>query len=360
MIIGIPRERKSGETRVAVTPDGCIELVREGHTVLVEVSAGVMSGFKDADYIASGATMVPALAEVWNAELVVKVKEPDASEFPLMKRGQLLFDYLHLASSREVTKACIESGVTGIAYELITLADGRLPLLEPMSEVAGRLSVTTAAQLLLSQHGGKGLLIGGTTTTRPAHVVIIGAGVSGRQACDVALGLGATVSIFDRNPQRLVEISKEFGHRATTLAPSHSVLLEELRTADVIIGAVLVPGAAAPKIITREMLSVVKPLSVFIDISIDQGGCAETSRPTTLASPTYTEMEVIHYGVCNIPAQVPQTSTKALSVATLPYIKRIAKEGIAVVDIRKAVCTHEGRLTNAAVGDAHGIVSSAI
>lgn len=358
MKIGVPRERKTLEQRVALTPDGAAELVKIGATVLIETQAGAKSFFEDSDYIQAGCTVVQALEEVWmKSDMVVKVKEPHESEFKYFREDLILFDYLHLASMPDVTKAMLDGKITGIAYELVKTEDGRLPLLEPMSEVAGKLSILNGAYYLLGQNGGRGLLLGGTVGVLPANVVIIGAGIAGRCACEVALGMGANVTIFDVNYPKLDHIRVQTGGRANTCYSTRASLEREVKNADLLIGAVLIPGAAAPKLVTKDMIKSMKKGSVFVDISIDQGGCAETIKPTSLDSPIFVVDGVIHYGVTNMPAQTPRTSTLALTSATLPYIVRIVKAGglKALNDnarLRGALNTHKGMLTNQEVSEA--------
>lgn len=358
MIIGIPRERKTLEKRIALTPDGARELTKRKHEVLIETGAGLGSHFSDEEYRLSGCKLVGTLKEVWsNAELVVKVKEPHESEYEYFRPGLLLFDYLHLASLPEVTSALLRGKVTGIAYELVQLADGRLPLLEPMSEVAGKLSVLNGATHLLSQHRGRGMLLGGAIGVAPANVVIIGAGIAGRNACEMAIGMGADVTVLDLDQPKLERLKIQFGNRVKTIYSTRASLEREVAKADLLVGAVLIPGAAAPKIVTREMIASMRKGSVFVDISIDQGGCAETSRPTSLDEPVYEELGVIHYGVCNMPAQVPCTSTMALTATTLKYIIKLAdlggKEALQQVpELRVALNTYQGLLTNRLVGAA--------
>jgi alanine dehydrogenase len=358
MIIGVPRERKTLEKRVAITPDGAHELVKHGHTVLIEEDAGVGSFFENQAYIQAGATIVSTLKEVWTkSDLVVKVKEPHESEYEFFRPGLMLFDYLHLASMPDVTEAMIKGKISGIAYELVQTQDHRLPLLEPMSEVAGKLSVLNGSYFLLSQNNGRGLLLGGVVGVPPAEVVIIGAGISGRAACNVALGMGAMVTILDIDSSKLDRIEAQFGNRARTVFSNREAIAREITRADLLIGAVLTPGAAAPKLVTRKMIKSMKKGSVFVDISIDQGGCAETIRPTSLQDPVYVEEGVTHYGVCNMPAQTPRTSTMALTAATLPYIIKMADLGFEktmanVPELRNALNTHQGALTNKAVSDA--------
>ncbi len=361
MIIGIPRERKTLEKRVALTPDGAQSLVSRGHQVLVETDAGAGANFPDSEYQAAGATLVGTLEEVWTkSEMVVKVKEPHEEEYQYFRPGLFLFDYLHLASMPDVAKQLVDGGVTGIAYELVHDREGKLPLLEPMSEIAGKLSVLNGSFYLLSQNGGRGVLLGGAIGVQRANVTIVGAGISGRAACEIAYGMGADVKVFDINTNKLELIRREFGNQVTTAFSTPAALSRALQTTDLLIGAVLVPGAAAPKIITREMIAGMPNGSAFVDISIDQGGCAETSKPTSLDEPTYIVDDVVHYGVCNMPAQTARTSTMALTNATLPYIHKLAKDGPMEAlknhqDLRGALNTHEGKLTNEKVCEAVGM-----
>jgi len=358
MIIGVPRERKTLEKRVALTPDGAHELVKRGHTVLIETKAGDGSHFGDQAYAESGCEIVATLKDVWTrAELLVKVKEPHEEEYQYFRSGLAIFDYLHLAGMPELTKAMLKGKVTGIAYELVQTEDRRLPLLEPMSEVAGKLAVLNGANCLLAQNGGRGVLLGGTIGVRPGNVAIIGAGVAGRSACEVAIGTGAHVAILDIDYRKLEQIKFLFGNAVRTIHSTRASVARELEKADLVIGAVLVPGAAAPHVITRDMIRCMNKGSVFVDISVDQGGCSETTRTTSLAEPTYELDGVIHYGVPNMPAQVPRTSTMALTAATLPYIIKIADLGVmkalqTVKEIRNALNVHNGCLTNKAVSEA--------
>lgn len=361
MKIGVPRERKTLEKRVALTPDGAHTLVAHGHDILIETDAGAGSHFDDSAYKQAGCKIVPTLADVWNgADLVVKVKEPHESEYQYFREGLALFDYLHLASMPDVTRALLDGGVTGIAYELVQLPDGRLPLLEPMSEVAGKLSVLNGSYFLLSQNNGRGVLLGGAVGVAQSDVVIVGAGIAGRSALEYALGMGARVTVLDIDRAKLEQLKNRFGNQVSTVYSTPASLARVARTADLLVGAVLVPGAAAPKIITRAIIKEMNPGSVFVDISIDQGGCGETIRPTSLEEPVYVEEDVVHYGVCNMPAQTARTSTMALTSVTLPYIIKIADQGVEVLlnsdpIMRNAVNTHAGALTNAAVSEAVGI-----
>ncbi|MEY4667842.1 MAG: hypothetical protein RL518_541 [Pseudomonadota bacterium] len=358
MRIGVPRERKTLEKRVAVTPQGAGELIQLGHSVLIETGAGVGSSFPDSAYREVGCEIVPTLAEVWGkAELLVKVKEPDESEFQFFRPDLILFDYLHLASLPKVADALLRSRITAFAYENLRTTEGRLPLLEPMSEVAGKLSVLNGSYYLLSQNGGRGVLLGGATGSPAAKVVIIGAGIAGQAACSTAVGMGAHVTVVDISKEKLEFITKRFGDLVHTVISTPQSLAASCKDADLLIGAVLVPGAATPRIITREMIRSMGPQAVFVDISIDQGGCAETIKPTSLDNPVYEVDGVIHYGVCNMPAQTPRTSTFALTTATLPYIKEIAKNGLAKTlatsaAMQSALTCFNGLLTNRPTADA--------
>ena len=355
MIIGVPRERKTLEKRVAITPYAAAELIKAGHTVLVERDAGLGSHFSNDDFGTVGCTIADSLRQVWSdAELVLKVKEPHEEEFEFFREDLLLFDYLHLASLPTETDALLKGGVTALAYELVQTSDGRLPLLEPMSEVAGKLSILNGAHALLAQNGGRGVLLGGTIGVPPRRVTIVGAGIAGLAACEMALGMGAIVTVLDISVRALERVKHQFQNRARTVYSTQSSLFEECSRADLVIGAVLVPGAAAPKLVTREIVKNRKNGAAIVDISIDQGGCVETMRPTSLDSPTYVEEGVIHYAVTNMPAQTPRTSTMALVAATLPYIKRLAGMGfIEAMEqnpaLRNSLHTHKGQLTNAAV-----------
>jgi alanine dehydrogenase len=361
MIIGIPRERKTLEQRVALTPQGAHELTQRGHTLLVETKAGACSYFEDSDYKAAGCEVVKTLAEVWNrAGLVVKVKEPDKEEYQYFRPGLMVFDYLHLAGLPEVAKAMIDGKVTGIAYELVQTTSGRLPLLEPMSEIAGRLAVLNGSYFLLAQNGGRGILLGGSIGVPPAEVVIVGAGIAGRAACGYALGAGARVTILDISHDALERVQATFGNKPITIYSSAAALEQACMAADLVIGAVLVPGAAAPRIITRDLIRKMKKAAVFVDISVDQGGCSETTKPTSLQQPVFDCEGVIHYAVPNMPAQTPRTSTMALTTVTLPYILEIAEKGLvqAASDnpaIRCAINTHKGSMTNRAVAQDLGM-----
>ena len=358
MKIGVPRERKTLEKRVALTPDGARELIQLGHTVLIETSAGVGSSFPDSAYTSVGCTIAPTLADVWNsAELLVKVKEPDESEFQFFRSDLILFDFLHLASLPKVADALLRSRITAFAYENLRTSSGRLPLLEPMSEVAGKLSVLNGSYYLLSQNGGRGVLLGGATGSPAAKVVIIGAGIAGQAACSTAVGMGAHVTVVDISKEKLDMINAKYGDVVHTVTSTPQSLAASCKDADLLIGAVLVPGAATPRIITREMIRSMGPQAVFVDISIDQGGCAETIKPTSLDNPVYEVDGVIHYGVCNMPAQTPRTSTFALTAATLPYIKELANNGLKKTltsseALQSALTCFNGLLTNRPTADA--------
>src|ERR1043166_5652733 len=359
MIIGVPKEIKEQEQRVALLPSGTNQLTRLGHSVLVERNAGLGSGYPDQDYAKAGAEIVEQAKEVFaRADMIVKVKEPLEAEFPLLRRGQILFTYLHLAASKSLTEALLKSGVTGIAYETIQV-NNRLPLLEPMSEVAGRMSVVMGASFLAKHNGGSGVLLGGVPGVLPGRVVVIGGGTSGVNALRMAKGLGADVTILDIDVERLrfLDVAMDNLH---TLYSSEANLIELMPDCDLLIGAVLLPGAKAPKLITRSMLRQMKRGSVFVDISIDQGGCAETSRPTTHVDPVYVEEGVTHYCVANMPAAYARTSTQALTNVTYRYVELLADRGLETACQKQpaligGINTRDGRLTCTAVADAHGL-----
>ncbi len=328
MIIGVPKEIKNNENRVAMTPSGVRELVRHGHTVYVQHTAGEGSGFSDDEYIAAGATILPTIEETYAiAEMIVKVKEPIAPEYPLVKKGQLLFTYFHFASDRALTEAMIASGATCIAYETVIGPRGGLPLLIPMSEVAGRMSVQEGARFLEKPQGGRGVLLGGVPGVKPARVLILGGGVVGRNAALMAAGLGADVTITDISLPTLRHIADVMPANVKTLYSSRHNIEQELPHTDLVIGSVLIPGAKAPHLVTADMLPLMRPGTVMVDVAIDQGGCFETSHPTTHADPVYTVDGIVHYAVANIPGAVPYTSTLALTNATLPYALRLADCG---------------------------------
>lgn len=328
MIIGVPKEIKDNENRVGISPSGVSTFVKDGHKVWIESNAGLGSGFKDQDYIAVGATVVSSAQEAWSADLVIKVKEPLPSEYSFFREGMILFTYLHLAPEPELTKALVEKKVTAIAYETIQLPNGSLPLLTPMSEVAGRMSVQIGAQYLEKHEGGKGVLLGGVPGVSPAEVVIIGGGIVGTNAAKMALGLGATVTILDTNIERLRQLDDMFQGRLNTLMSNRYNIATSVKKADLLIGAVLIPGARAPRIVTEEMIKTMQPGSVVVDVAIDQGGSIETiDQVTTHGQPTYEKYGVVHYAVANIPGAVARTSTIALTNVTIPYGVQIANKG---------------------------------
>lgn len=361
MIIGIPKEIKNNENRVGATPAGVKELVNHGHKVLVQHTAGDGSGFPDQQYIAAGAEIVPEIADVYaQADMIIKVKEPIEPEYALVRPGQLLFTYFHFACDRPLTDAMLKSGATCIAYETVQLADRSLPLLVPMSEVAGRMSIQEGARFLEKPQGGRGLLLGGVPGVKPAKVLVLGGGIVGRNAALMAAGLGADVTITDISLPVLRHLAEIMPKNVKTLYSSSHNISEELPTTDLIIGSVLIPGAKAPRLITRDMLSLIKKGSVMVDVAIDQGGCFETSHPTTHANPTYEVDGVIHYAVANIPGAVPFTSTMALTNATLPYALQLADKGWkkACADnaaLAKGVNIVNGEITYPGVAEAFGL-----
>lgn len=361
MIIGLPKEIKDNEYRVGLTPAGVRALTDAKHKVVVEKSAGEGSGFEDDLYERAGATILESPDEVWaQGEMIVKVKEPIAPEYPRMREGQVLFTYLHLAPDKELTKQLLERKVTGVAYETITDKRGGLPLLTPMSEVAGRMAVQVGATYLEKMNGGRGILLGGVPGVPAARVVIIGGGVVGTNAAKIAVGMGAQVTIIDNNLDRLRELDDIFLSKVSTLASSAYMIHDAISQADLIIGAVLIPGAAAPKLITRAMLKDVPKGAVIVDVAVDQGGCIETTHPTTHSNPTYYVEDVLHYCVANMPGAVPRTSTFALTNATLPYALKLANKGFIDAITRDAglkagVNTYAGKLTYEAVATAQGL-----
>ena len=361
MRIGVPKEIKNHEYRVGLVPAGVRELVREGHEVLVQSTAGAGIGMDDAAYQAAGAKIVANAADVFaNADLIVKVKEPQLSECRMLRRGQTLFTYLHLAADPAQAEALLGSGVTAIAYETVTSPDGSLPLLTPMSEVAGRMSVQVGATTLQKANGGAGTLLGGVPGVAPAKVVILGGGVSGTCAAEMALGLRADVTIVDKSLRRLRALDAQFGGQLRTVASTGDAIESLVTQADLVIGAVLVAGAAAPKLVSREMVSRMKQGAVMVDISIDQGGCFETSRPTTHAEPTFVVDGVVHYCVTNMPGAVPRTSTFALTNATLPFVKALATHGAQKAmaldpHLADGLNVSEGSVTHEAVAGALGM-----
>ncbi|XVQ13545.1 alanine dehydrogenase [Spirillospora sp. CA-255316] len=361
MKVGVPREIKNHEYRVAITPAGAHELTRRGHEVFVERGAGLGSAIPDDDYTAAGAKILEGADEVWaEGELVLKVKEPIAPEYHRMRRGQILFTYLHLAASRECTDALLSSGVTAIAYETVQLPGGALPLLAPMSEVAGRLAPQVGAYSLMRSNGGRGVLPGGVPGVAPARVTVIGGGVSGLNAAQIAVGMGAEVTVLDVNVDRLRQIDEIYQGRLRTLVSNAYTVEQEVRAADLVIGAVLIPGAKAPTLVPNSLVAAMKPGSVLVDIAIDQGGCFEDSRPTTHDAPTYKVHESIFYCVANMPGSVPNTSTHALTNVTLPYALEIADRGWrdalrADRALIHGLNAHDGRLTYDHVAEAHGL-----
>lgn len=358
--VGVPREIKEDEQRVALSPQGARELAHAGVRVLVERGAGEGSGFPDEAYRRAGAETVAA-AQAWGAELVLKVKEPQPEEYPFLRRDQVLFTYLHLAADRELTETLCRAGTTAIAYETVQTADGALPLLLPMSEVAGRMATQVGARFLEQPAGGRGVLLGGVPGVPPAQVSILGGGVVGTNAARVALGMGAQVTLLDRSPARLRQLDDLFGGRAVTIMSTEAHVAEAARRADLFIAAVLVPGARAPRLVTREMVEGMKAGAVIVDVAVDQGGAVETAdRPTTHSRPTYVRHGVVHYAVANIPGAVPRTSTYALTNATLPYVQALAARGWreaceADPALGRGVNVAGGEVAYPAVAEAHGL-----
>jgi len=361
MLVGVPKEVKDHEFRVAVTPSGVREYTSREHQVLVQRSAGLGSSFTDEEYELAGATLVDSAEDLFaSAEMIVKVKEPVPSEYHLLRPGQLLFTYLHLAADEPLTNALIDRGVQAVAYETVQLDNGQLPLLTPMSEVAGRMAVQVGANYLEKAHGGNGTLLAGIPGVPGASVVIVGGGVVGANAAQIALGMGANVVIVDRSLERLRQLDTMLHGRFNTLASNSSNVADAVSQADVVVGAVLVPGAKAPKVVSEEMVAAMRPGSVVVDVAIDQGGCIATARPTTHTKPTYLAHGVVHYCVTNMPGAVPRTSTIGLSNATLPYGLQLADKGLvraAIEDpaLRKGVNVFEGRVTHPAVAEAFGL-----
>lgn len=366
MIVGIPTEIKNNENRVAITPAGVHELVRHGHKVLVQAGAGLGSGFSDVDYSTEGAEIAANADEVWaQSDLLLKVKEPIAAEYSKMRQGQVLFTYLHLAASQECTDAILKSGTTAIAYETVQLDNRQLPLLQPMSEVAGRLSAQIGAYQLMKNAGGRGVLMGGVPGAPKAKVVVIGGGVAGEHAATMALGMQADVTVIDISLPKLRELDARFNGAVKTRVSTAYEIAAELRDADLVIGSVLIPGAKAPKLVTDAMVKGMKPGSVLVDIAIDQGGCFENSKPTTHDNPTFQVHNSTYYCVANMPGAVPATSTRALTNATLPYVVAIANKGWqkALNDdaaLAKGLNAHDGVLTNKLVADALGMQSISV
>lgn len=361
MIIGIPKEIKNNESRVSLTPAGTRELVKRGHTVYVQASAGENSGFPDATYVEMGAKILPTIEEVYAiADMIIKVKEPIAPEYKLIRKGQLVFTYFHFASSQPLTEAMIASGATCLAYETVTRADRSLPLLTPMSEVAGRMSIQEGCYFLEKARGGKGILLGGVPGVKPAKVFVIGGGVVGTAAAVTAAGIGADVTICDISLPRLAYLADVMPKNVKTLMSSEYNIRQEIKQADLIVGSVLIPGAKAPKLVTKDMLKDMAPGTVMVDVAIDQGGCFETSKPTTHENPTYYVDGILHYCVANIPGAVPYTSTLALTNATLPYAIQLADKGWEKAcrdnaELKPGLNIIEGKVVHKAVADAWGL-----
>ncbi len=361
MIVGVPKEIKAEENRVAITPAGVMTLVGHGHRVLVEQNAGLGSGISNEQYLDAGADIVDEACSIWKkADFVIKVKEPLESEYELLREGQILFTYLHLAANSDLTRTLLKKKVIGIAYETIQLGDGSLPLLAPMSEVAGRLSIQKGAFCLESRNGGSGVLLSGVSGVPPAKIVILGAGIVGTNACQIAVGIGARVSVLDTNPIRLRYVRDIMGGHITTVMSNSGNIEEEVVSADLVIGAVLIPGARAPILISENLVKKMRSGSAIVDIAVDQGGCCETTHPTTHAHPTYKMHGVVHYAVTNMPADVPRTSTFALTNSTLSYALEIADKGCERAfsqnpALMKGLNTFKGYLTCCAVAEAHRI-----
>jgi alanine dehydrogenase len=358
MIVSVPKEIKTREYRVGMTPAGVRTLAEDGHTVLIEAGAGLGSGITDDQYKAAGAEVIDSAAEVYSrGELIVKVKEPVPGEFGFLRKGQILFTYLHLAPAPELTRMLLDREVTGIAYETVQLADGSLPLLHPMSEVAGRMAVQVGAHYLQKENGGRGVLLAGAPGVRPGKVVILGAGTAGSNALRIAVGMGADVTVLDIDPGRLALLDDHYGNRIHTLMSNSQNVEDEAKRADLLIGAVLLTGARAPQLVNRETVSEMAEGSVIVDVAVDQGGCIATTRPTTHDHPVFIEHGVVHYGVTNMPGAVSRTSTFALTNSTLAYVRRIAGLGLASAAIedealRRGVNTHAGALCNESVARA--------
>lgn len=366
MIIGVPKEIKEKEFRVGIVPSGVKALVQAGHTVLVEQGAGEGSGVTDEQYTGAGANLIASAAEVWEkADLIMKVKEPLPPEYPLLRPGLILYTYLHLAPLPELTQVLLDAQVTGVAYETVQLDNGFLPLLAPMSQVAGRMAIQVGAHFLEKEAGGRGVLLAGVPGVAPGHVTILGSGTVATNAAQMAIGLGAEVTMLGRNLRRLAELDDLFRGRLITLASSQHTIEDELSRADLVVGAVLTPGARAPKLISRKMLSLMRSGAVIVDVAIDQGGCAETSRPTYHSAPTYTVDNIIHYCVANMPGAVPRTSTFALTNATLPYCLAMASKGLEKAMredrcLQRGVNVYQGKLCRREVAESQGRVWSEI
>ena len=365
MIVGVPREIKVQEYRVALTPEGVAEFIKNGHSVIVESNAGIGSSISNESYVAAGATIIESADQLWQqADLILKVKEPIAAEYSRMRENQILFTYLHLAASKACTDALIKSKTTAIAYETVEV-DGSLPLLIPMSEVAGRMTTQVGADALLKPKGGRGVLLAGVPGVSPGKVIVIGAGIAGLNAAVIALGMGADITVLDKSAKRLAHIDQVYGGRIKTLMSSTVSIQKSIYDADLVIGAVLIPGAKAPKVVTNQDVAKMKSGSVLVDIAIDQGGCFEDSKPTTHENPTYQVHESIFYCVANMPGAVPVTSTYALTNVTLPFALQIANLGwhkalAANPDLAKGLNTHDGKVTYKAVAEAHGYEFSPI
>ena len=366
MIVGVPTEVKAHEYRIALLPVGVEELRRRGHSVLVQAGAGAGSGLMDGDYAAEGAEIVTSREEIWKrADMIIKVKEPQPDEISLMRAAQIVFTYFHFAASEALTRGCLASGASCVAYETLRDDEGRLPLLTPMSEVAGRMSIQEGAKYLERPQEGRGILLGGVPGVEPAHICILGGGVVGTNAAKVAAGFGASVTILDINMDRLRYLDDIMPKNVTTLFSDRHTIREQIMKADLVIGAILIEGARAPRLIEKEDLKGMKPGSVIVDVAVDQGGCVETTRPTTHDAPTYIVHDVVHYCVANMPGAVGRTSTYALCNVTLPYALKLADSGLLAAcnqdpRIVSAVNTHEGRVTNRAVASTFGLEFSSL
>ncbi len=353
MKVGVPKEIKDLEFRVGLSPSSVQALIQQGHRVSIETTAGEGSGFGDADYVAAGATIVPTAAEAWDQSLIIKVKEPQPAEYAFLKSEQILFTYLHLAADRALTSALIRSGIHAIAYETVESVDRRLPLLTPMSVIAGRLSVQFGARFLEKQQGGRGVLLAGVPGVKPGKVVILGAGIVGTEAAKMAVGLGAQVTLVDVNVDRLAYLETIFGSRVELLYSTANHIAAVVPPADLLIGAVLVPGRKAPTLVDRDRVQTMSPGAVIIDVAVDQGGCIETIRPTSHSHPTYVEAGVVHYGVPNMPGAVPWTATQALNNSTLPYVLKLANQGLAAlessIDLAQGLNISGGKIIHPAI-----------
>jgi alanine dehydrogenase len=360
MIIGLPKEIKNSENRVGMTPGAVATLTRRGHRVLVQSGAGLGSSLSDDEYVAAGAEIVPGAEDAWAAEMVVKVKEPIAPEYGFLRPDLLLFTYLHLAADQELTETLVAAGTTAVAYETVQTKDGKLPLLMPMSEVAGRMATQVGASYLERHHGGRGVLLGGVPGVAPGKVAVLGGGTVGTNAAKMAIGLGAEVVILDIHHERLIYLDDVFGGRIQTRTSNEHNIEEAVFAADLVIGAVLIPGGRAPWLVTKKMLPQMKKGSVLVDVAVDQGGCVETSHPTTHSDPVFVIDDVIHYCVANMPGAVPHTSTFALTNQTLPYTLRLAGGGLDAIRGNDALLhglnTHQGKLTYEAVAESFGMV----